>query len=263
MVDGDQLSSVRVADAIIDESLGPWRKGRDGEGIVEGGAGDEVAFAGRRFECRGGRVARLEKGDVELVVLGLKVVVVGAEGGRAVRVQDDEPVVRHFLRVLVDEAAAHDGCHLRAIERLHFGKDTWLYLVAAVFGEEDWDCRVGEIGHQDVIPGALVCRGATAPGIGVQAEEVDAGRVVGIAPYCTLEVLPSVNKNVTDVSCRVANWDGPSGVLCNIVLEVSGDSPQIWRDHTTAWVIVDNLVSSEETECVRVVFERFHNPEYA
>lgn len=205
----------------------------------------------------------MEKGDVELVVLALQVVVVGAEGGGAVRVQRDEAVVGHFLRVLVDETAAHDGRHLRAVERWYFGKRAWLYLVAAEFGEEDWDCRVGEIGHQNVISGGLVCRGATAPGIGVQAEEVDAGGVVGIAAYRALEVFPGVNKDVPNVSCGVANWDGASGVLRNVVLEVSRDSPQIRWDHTTAWIIVDNLVPSEETKCVWVVFECFHDPEYA
>lgn len=80
--------------------------------------------------------------------------------------------------------------------------------VAAVFGEEDRDGAALEDGDELVVAGGFVRGCGSAPGIGIEAEKVGAGRVCAIAVDVTLEVFPSVLEDIANICSRVSNRNG-------------------------------------------------------
>jgi hypothetical protein len=71
--------------------------------------------------------------------------------------------------------------------------------VATVFGEEDRDGAVLEDGDELVVAGGFVRGCGSAPGVGIEAEEVGAGRVGAIAVDVALEVFPSVLEDIANI----------------------------------------------------------------
>lgn len=253
--DGDQLSGGGVRQTVLDVvgDLG----GNLGQipGVVEGLAGDERGITGLGLDVGLGRVAGGDAVKVELVDLVLEVVEVD-EGGDGVGVVDlDETVVVVLLGPLVDETTGEGLGHLDAVDGLHLGEGTGLDLVAAVLGEEDGDGGIGEVFSQDIISAGLV-RGVAAPGVRVETEEVSTGR--GGVLEVTLEVVDGVHENVTDVSGGVTDRNGTLGVLGDVVLHVTDDGTNVLGGGVSSF-LVDNLVSSKETEEVVVVLEALND----
>jgi len=67
-----------------------------------------------------------------------------------------------MLYLLVDQTSRHD-CHLGAVQRLDFLKDTGTGIIAAVLGEEDWNRGVGEHLDQNIVLGCLETRFRATP----------------------------------------------------------------------------------------------------
>jgi hypothetical protein len=50
-------------------------------------------------------------------------------------------------------------------------------------------------------------------------------------------------------------------MLCNVVLEITGDGSHVWRDDSSRWIVIDNLIASEVQQGVGIVLESLHNGE--
>lgn len=253
--DRDQLSNGGIGKTVLDVvgDLG----GNLGQvpGVVERLAGDEGGLTGLSLDVSLGRVAGGDTVEVELVDLLLEVVEVD-ESGESVGVVDlDHAVVVILLGPLVNETTGEGLSHLDTVDGLHLSEGTGLDFVAAVLGEEHGDSSVGEVLGQDVVAAGLEVR-VTAPGVRVETEEVSAGggRVLEV----TLEVVDGVHENVADISGRVTDGNGTLGVLGDVVFHVTDNSTDVLGGRVDS-LLVDDLVSSKETEQVVVVLEALND----
>ena len=69
-----------------------------------------------------------------------------------------------------------------------------------------------------------------------------------------------VHKDITDVGGRVTNGDGAFRVLGDVVLHVTNNSAHVLGS-SVGGILVDDLISSEESEKVVVVLEAFNDTE--
>ena len=215
-------------------------------GVVEGGVADQRRVASGRGDACLGAIAGRDAADVELVELLLQVVEVDQGGDATVIVNLDQAVLVLFLGPLVNQTAGECLGHFLAIQSLHLGKDTRLHLVAAILGEEDRQSSVGEVLGQNIEPAGLV-RGITAPGVGVQPEEVGA-RAGGVL-HLAFKVVGCVHQDIADICCRVADGNGTIALLGDVILHVTDDGPHVSRGQASG-VLVDDFVSSKEAQSV-------------
>lgn len=194
----------------------------------------------------------MDGGEVQTGVLLLQRVVVGHDLGRAIRGDVDKTIVVGLLRVLVDDAAAENALHLIAVDLWYLGEDTRGRCVAAKLGEEDGDRAALEPSNKLIVAGLR--EGAVAtPRVGVEGEQVDAALLVLL--ILTLQILPRIEEDRTDIGSAVTDGDGTIGVLGDVVLEVTSDGANVRRDGSTVVLVEDDLVSAEEGGRVGVVLE--------
>jgi len=72
-------------------------------------------------------------------------------------------------------------------------------------------------------------------------------------------IVPGIKEVLSHIRSTVSNRDWSCDILCNVVLEISGNSTNIrWVEHA-GLDIVDDLVSGEEHRSVGVVLETLYN----
>lgn len=260
--DGDDLAGGLRADAVVDQILTTRGDGRQGEVVVEALLRDERRVTLGSLGRGRGSLSSLEGLEVDLLVLSGQVVVVDEKLDRLVVVDLDDTIVVVLLAVLVDETAGEDGVHVRAVDRLNLGEDARGNLVAAKLREEDGHRRILQVGNELVVGGRLEA-GFTAPGVGVEAEEVGLAGVVGVTVLGAGQVVEGVDENGANVSSGVADGNLAVGVLGDVVLQVTGDGAQVRGDISGSLNVVHNLVAGEEGQGVGVVLESLDDGEGA
>lgn len=251
----DELAGVSVGEAFVDHSLDFGGSLGQVEGVGESGVGDKGGFAlgglGGGLGCVGG----LDAAHVELAVLRHEVIIVDEERDGAVVIDLNETVVVLLLGVFVDETAGEGLGHLLTVKGLHFAEVAGLDFVAAVLGEEDGDRGVGKVLGEDIVATLGVGRVA-APRVGVEAEEVR----LGISIVSAHEVVEGVHEDGTNIGSRIANRNAAVKVLCDVVLHVTLNRPDV-SGNVLDTLLVDDLVSGEEGQGVGEVLERFDHTE--
>lgn len=226
-------------------------------GVVELAGGNQGGGTGWGLDAGLGLVVGGDTVHVDLVELLLEVVVVdqGLDGVAVLGI--DETVVVVLLGPDVHKTTRESLGHLLAVQSLDLGESTRSDIVAAILGEEDREGSVGEVLSQDIVATGFVS-GITAPRVGVQTEEVKS-RVGGVLQL-TLEVSRGIHQDGADIGGGVTNGDGTLGVLGNVLLHITDNGTNILR-HGVTGILVDNLVSGEETQDIVEVLEGLDDTE--
>ena len=159
----------------------------------------------------------------------------------------DETVFASLLGVLVDKTTGVNAGHLSIVESSDLLKFTGIG-VAAVLRQEDGDTISSEVLDLLIPTRDLEGRRIT-PGVVVEGEEITA-LIVGSAVH----VLGHLQTVGVDISSGVSNGDLTVSTAPNVLPHITSDGLDIWCSGSGG-VIVDNLVTGEESQGVCVVCE--------
>lgn len=160
---------------------------------------------------------------------------------------DKEPtVVICFLEVHVHDSSTDNRSHLVTIKCLDLGEHSWLNLVAAVLGEEDWDVEALELLDDLIIAGFSV-RGVTAPRVDVVSPEVN-----GFLFLIAVEVGGHVFADLSVVVGCIADTHWTVFLILDVGLHITDGS---LNESTGIGVgaVVGDLVTGKETNDIRVL----------
>jgi hypothetical protein len=149
------------------------------------------------------------------------------------------------LEVHVDDTAGEDACHVRAKDRLHFCKLSWLDSVATVLSKEGWNRVVAEFG--DTLIKARLCKGRiTAPRVDIVSPEINS-LILVTAVEVICQVLPDDGIVVGSIS----NIHLPVVLGLDVRLHVANGS---LHESTGICIglVVGDLVTGEETDDIAV-----------
>lgn len=208
-----------------------------------------------------------DRAKIKFAVLRPQVLKVDEEADGSVAVDADQSEVVGFLAVFVHQSSGKSLRHVGTVDGLDFAEDTGFDVVAASFGEEDRHGDVSEILSKHIVTARVVgC--VTAPRVRIETEEVGT-RSRGVGQVAS-QVVGRVNQERADIGSRVTNGNVTLGVLADVVVHITLDGLDSQLQHDFAvieetysdvvgnqlnTVLVDNLVTREETSSVGVVLE--------
>ncbi|KAH3659185.1 hypothetical protein OGATHE_006068 [Ogataea polymorpha] len=146
----------------------------------------------------------------------------------------------------------------------HFVESSWGFGDAAVLGEKHRDRGVRNGLVELAVAGRSPVGHARTPFVRVDTKEVGLGKIVLIAVDRAKHVRQGgLSEPIfQNVGGGVADRDGSVGVIFDVLLDISLNGTEIlWIDCSRSFV-VDDLVTTEESEQVRVVFESVNHLEH-